>query len=634
MQLFSQTKSAKILWFCIVCLGFIGAAILIGKSYKEWQDHPIATSITTHPIDNLEFPQVTICPPRDSNTALYHDLVKAGNGTLFEDYRKTLRKTAFEIFIEQTQKEYTKTMLAISNIGNMNEVFQGFHSLPKPNKGSNGLEIRMWNMNGTITTPWFGGDFVEEYYQQDREFAMVLKLPNDINDQVGGGSLIIDLEIDTREETWWVEEVSLMPYFTLHTAQKYWSEAESHCQGEGGHLASVTSGEVAQAVMDVAGNKYNEVWLGGRRVLGEWTWSDNSIWSYDSWYLVTSGNCLYSERGMWYKSPCSERRNFICQKPNVLKGEAKISLAYRRDEFSAFLVGYKYKAANQHLLDSWKDKRMTGLRLNWFLKDSNGTKKTEVLPARQGDWRQEGQVPILGYKKQPLLHDMVQLARELRLQNMTKEEILEEVIHQKSQKRIIPEVDDICLMGQIKEQEQKGIFSKLVFNASKSQTSGDPSDEDIETGHELFHAVVFCPANLFKMYTFIDQLLSNETSRTIIQTIVHLLQPSAITDKASLTSVKQFYHVFASTLDLQYGNILLATSTSAQLQDMMTDDLPFFTNNTNLVKRCLQDQEPNCDFVRDIYQILGKPKKVVSLFCTEGAFRRPMASHPSHPQSL
>ena len=77
-----QTKSAKALWAVIVCLGFIGAGYLITKSYKDWQDNPIATSITTPPIDNLDFPTVTVCPPKDSNTAIYHDLVKAGNKTL------------------------------------------------------------------------------------------------------------------------------------------------------------------------------------------------------------------------------------------------------------------------------------------------------------------------------------------------------------------------------------------------------------------------------------------------------------------------------------------------------------------------------------------------------------------------
>ena len=98
----------------------------------------------------------------------------------------------------------------------------------------------MWNLNGTITTPWFGKDFVEEYYKEDREFHMVLKLPDDIKEKVGSGSLIIDLEVDTRKETGWIEEVSNISY-ALHATEKNWTEAEAECQREGGNLASVTT---------------------------------------------------------------------------------------------------------------------------------------------------------------------------------------------------------------------------------------------------------------------------------------------------------------------------------------------------------------------------------------------------------
>ena len=105
-----------------MCLGFIGAGILIGKSYKEWQENPIATSITTHPIDDLDFPRVTICPPKDSNTALYHDLVKAGNRSLSDENRRKLKEAAYEIFIEQSHRKYAKRMVAHLHMGNMDQV--------------------------------------------------------------------------------------------------------------------------------------------------------------------------------------------------------------------------------------------------------------------------------------------------------------------------------------------------------------------------------------------------------------------------------------------------------------------------------------------------------------------------------
>ena len=125
------------MWFLVVCLGFVGAGYLIGKSYLEWQESPIATSISTHPIEDLDFPVVTVCPPKDTNTALYHDLVKAGNGTLSDQNKNTLKEAAFEIFMKRGHKEYVKKMVATSNKGNMDQVYQGFHSLPKPYKNAN-----------------------------------------------------------------------------------------------------------------------------------------------------------------------------------------------------------------------------------------------------------------------------------------------------------------------------------------------------------------------------------------------------------------------------------------------------------------------------------------------------------------
>ena len=253
---------------------------------------------------------MTICPPKDSNTALYHDLVKVGNGSLSDKNRETLRRAAYEIFTEQPHKEHVKKMSATQHMGNMDHVLKGFHSLPTPYNDANGLKIKMWNLNGSISTPWFGQHFVEQFYQSDKELLMVLELPDDIKDQVGNGSLIISLEVDTREEEGWVEEVSLMPNFTLHTTEKTWSEAESECQKEGGHLASVTSEEVNQAVKNVADG--NRVWLGGRgrKEDGELTWSDKTTWGYTNWkdsFSFSDGDCVRTYEGKWFTDSCSKK---------------------------------------------------------------------------------------------------------------------------------------------------------------------------------------------------------------------------------------------------------------------------------------------------------------------------------------
>ena len=113
------------------------------------------------------------------------------------------------------------------------------------------------------------------------------------------------------------------------------------------------------------------------------------------------------------------------------------------------------------------------------------------------------------------------LARDLRFHNVKKDDFLNEIIQQKSQMNITQEVDMMCSMGQIKREHQKQVITRLVKNIQANKGSKEASYKDIETGYELIHAVLICPpAMVFKLYTFIDQLLSHKTSKTIIQTVV------------------------------------------------------------------------------------------------------------------
>ena len=107
-----QTIIAKCLWFSFVCLGFLGAGLLIGKSYVEWQKSPVATSISTLSISDLEFPNVTVCPPKGSNTALNYDLMKADNHLMTEEEQKLVSQDAYSVFVEAPFQEYFDRLLS------------------------------------------------------------------------------------------------------------------------------------------------------------------------------------------------------------------------------------------------------------------------------------------------------------------------------------------------------------------------------------------------------------------------------------------------------------------------------------------------------------------------------------------
>ena len=163
----------------------------------------------------------------------------------------------------------------------------------------------------------------------------------------------------------------------------------------------------------------------------------------------------------------------------------------------------------------------------------------------------------------------------------------------------------MCSTGQVKPENQNEAFSELASNVSTDETERPTFlDEDIQTGYELFQVIVHCPTMSIKLFRFVEQLVSSESSRTIIQTFVNLFQSGVMTDKTSFSLAKQFYHVLSSTLNLQYGNVLLATSTNGHLQDVLRNDWPFFGNKTDLVEKCLQEPS-HCRAIQDIFQKLG-----------------------------
>ena len=86
----AKSKAARALWLAIVVACYSLAIYMITDSYNEWQESPVSTTITTHPITELEFPTVTVCPPRGSNTALNHLLEKVKDVNFTKEERQEL----------------------------------------------------------------------------------------------------------------------------------------------------------------------------------------------------------------------------------------------------------------------------------------------------------------------------------------------------------------------------------------------------------------------------------------------------------------------------------------------------------------------------------------------------------------
>ena len=289
--------------------------------------------LRTHPIADLDFPVVTVCPPRGSHTALSYDLMKADNKSLTKVERSSLKDTVDQIFIEKPHRDYIESMVSVAS-SNEKVIFDGFQSMPRP-YGKNGYLTKMWNHNGTFQTPYYGTEYQEGSYRVAKHHLMILEVPKNLAEYIGRGSLVIQLDVDTREEEGWQEEVAYWegPQYKLFTEKKSWSDAEAHCQEEGGHLASAVSEEVREELVSLAsGERY--VWIGGKYLNDErvWQWADGSGWDYTNWdnvYDKKKNNdkmctCFNSETLKKYQ--CINRNPFICQTaPKIIKGKTNLT---------------------------------------------------------------------------------------------------------------------------------------------------------------------------------------------------------------------------------------------------------------------------------------------------------------------
>ena len=112
----AKSKTARAIWVAIVVACFAVAIYMINDSYKEWQESPVSTTITTHPITELEFPTVTVCPPRGSNTALNHLLEKVKEVNFTKKERQELLEISNEVFLEIPNKRYAIQMTEWLNV--------------------------------------------------------------------------------------------------------------------------------------------------------------------------------------------------------------------------------------------------------------------------------------------------------------------------------------------------------------------------------------------------------------------------------------------------------------------------------------------------------------------------------------
>ena len=128
------------------------------------------------------------------------------------------------------------------------------------------LEAKIDKLGKMVETPRFGGNIDPKFFTADHVFKMRVQFPENLLEQLGNGSLVMQLEVDTREAKTWDEEVHFWMGDTKFSSDedlyKSWSDADAYCKAEGGHLASMkTDADIIEI------NRMSEgwnVWVGGK----------------------------------------------------------------------------------------------------------------------------------------------------------------------------------------------------------------------------------------------------------------------------------------------------------------------------------------------------------------------------------
>ena len=131
---------------------------------------------------------MTVCPPKDSHTALNYDLMKADNASLSDKNRDDLKKSVEQLFVYSPHEDYARNTIEATNFANIRQVFEGYQSIPTPYHGS-GFEVQTWKPNGSWQTPGYQEEFDASFYKESKQYRFVLQLPQNLAEEIGSGFL-------------------------------------------------------------------------------------------------------------------------------------------------------------------------------------------------------------------------------------------------------------------------------------------------------------------------------------------------------------------------------------------------------------------------------------------------------------
>ena len=172
----SSKRIWRVFWTLVVATGFSTAGIMIYQAFQGWEENPITTTIETLPIDKLDFPKVTVCPPENTFTDLNYDLVLLENMTLNTETRNELKAFAFDLVHDDEFEKFMSLYDLMEYEDMYYWMYEGSLALPIPYIDQYGVKTIVattFAPKGVVSTQNYGKDFSLDL---DRKVKIELKL--------------------------------------------------------------------------------------------------------------------------------------------------------------------------------------------------------------------------------------------------------------------------------------------------------------------------------------------------------------------------------------------------------------------------------------------------------------------------
>ena len=189
----------RLFWLGVVTTGFTLAGGLIHQSFSSWASSPISTTIETRPIREIDSPNVTVCPPRNSFTSLIPDLLSSRTIKFDQEKRKELSAyvphAAFDAAYkaykrERGERKYSNWYTGISKM-----------RVPYFDKSFKAKTYDFLTIapNGSFSTPYFGERFNVSLFDCSLRLDVYLYVPDYLT---VGSKIVVDIDYDISDEEW------------------------------------------------------------------------------------------------------------------------------------------------------------------------------------------------------------------------------------------------------------------------------------------------------------------------------------------------------------------------------------------------------------------------------------------------